>query len=143
MAQVIVAVFCVLVSLAALAASFYLPSFSYGFTGPATFPKAIAGLSLFISLGYLTNCLRAGPVTVRLLPDRRQAGLVALFLLYVVMMPFAGFFTSSFAFSVILTAHLTPTGERWKTLPVSLGLTLCTLGLIYFVFVINLNVFLP
>jgi hypothetical protein len=143
MAQILFACGLIMYFSACLVAAFFLPTFEYGSTGPATFPKAISSMSILISAGFLLNSLKHRNTGESLLPDLQQAGVLLLFLAYVVIMPIIGFMPSSFVFMVVLSLYLSEPGKRLKSLPVSLISTTVVLAIIYCIFAVQLNVFLP
>ena len=111
------------------------------------FPYVTFGFVIVLSLGLLASTfVPSMEVTLpegywRRIVGRRRMITLGLFCLYLFLMPVVGFLPASAGFILIVVATLSPQPRR--DLPIAAAITAGVIGIIYFVFVYWLQVFLP
>jgi len=134
---------CLIGTAGLFAATFSLPTYEFGTTGPATFPR-LASIVLFgLNGGLLFRALiKKEKIKPALLPNARQAMMVVFLIIYILLLPYIGFIISSLIFATGVSLWLS--GEKTgRAIAKACALSLvCVLG-IYYVFDVLLMVFLP
>ncbi|MEE9240014.1 MAG: tripartite tricarboxylate transporter TctB family protein [bacterium] len=130
--------------------SFALPPAPYGTMGPALFPRVllIALFPLCAALfmkGFLLD-LRTRPEPMRAFSEwfhdyRNVLASYALFFIFVLAIPWAGYMVSGFVFLLFMQVALGPKG--WAKVPQFVAVTIGVLAGLYFIFRVVLLVLLP
>ena len=130
-------------------ASFFMPTFeefSNNFTNPTTFPKLLSGFFIFVSAGHLLYVIRQNKTareSSKFTFTRKQLILLGILTVYLIVLPIVHFIPATIAFMLILTAFLLPDGERKKGMVIGAVITAVLISAIYYLFAVQLNVFLP
>lgn len=120
-----------------------LPTMDYSLTGPATFPRITCILSFVFSTILLVKSLVATEaVDPSDRPNIRQVTALSGFIIYVILLQMVGFVPMSLAFIIGATLCLTDT-RNWKEFCKASTISVVTVGTIYWVFEVQLKVFLP
>ena len=136
-----------------LAASFEIREPDYGVLSPATWPRVIIAVLTFLSLIYLVQSIRMGVPEAA--PDKDSpwsiAGFIAhwrnvfwvfaLFLVYLLTMPYLGMLIGGLAFVFLLLNALG--GWQPRQLVLHGTIALVTVGGMWSLFTFGLHVFLP
>ncbi len=132
-----------------LVASFDIREPDYGQLSPAAWPRAVLGATALLSLIYLVQSLRAGPSQVATEGPRGLAGFAAhwrnvlwvfaLFLAYLLAMPWIGMLLGGIAFAFLL---LTALGGL-RLAPRHAAIALVAVGGVWALFTFGLEVILP
>ena len=147
MNKVFISVLFLLASIGFFIASFYMPTFvefSNNFTNPTTFPKLLSGFFVFISAGHLYYIIRNDKTcNEKIILTKKQIILLLILTLYIIALPLIHFIPATILFMLTLTAFLLPEGEKKKGMLIGGAITVVLISIIYYLFVIQLNVFLP
>ena len=139
------------------AASFDIREPDYGQLSPATWPRVIVGILTFLSVIYLVQSIRKGvpePEAAGAVDETRPGGIAgffsywrnvfwcfALFLAYLLTMPYLGMLLGGLAFVFLLLNALGGWGP--KQLALHAVIALVTVGGMWSLFTFGLHVLLP
>jgi|GEM_PF-4317954 len=142
----ICAVALILASLFMIQATSQLEELAYQVLSNKLFPYVTFAFVILLSLGLLVSTFVTPELVLpadywRRIVSRRRLIMLGLFCVYLVVMPWIGFLTTSAIFMLATVAALSP--NLRKDLPIAVTLTAGIIGLIYLVFVHWLQVFLP
>ena len=135
--------FCCLVAGILLHESYKIQNFGFGYAGPEVFPKAITGIFLVMSIILLVkSILRRENYDKELILNKRQALMFGAFIVYVLAIKYVGYLYSTPLYIAATILYLVPNRnvtEVVKAIAISIGTT----ALVYYVFAVELKVFLP
>ena len=130
--------------------SFGLPPAPYETMGPALFPRvlliALFPLCAALFVKSLLNDLRSRPEPMRAFTEwfyiyRNVLVSYALFFIFALTLPWAGYVVSGFVFLLLMQVALGPKG--WGKVPQFIAVTVGVLAGLYFIFRVVLLVLLP
>ena len=130
--------------------SFALPPAPYGTMGPALFPRvlliALFPLCAALFVKSLLNDLRSKPEAMRAFTEwfyiyRNVLASYALFFIFVLAIPWAGYMVSGLVFLLFMQVALGP--KSWAKVPQFFAVTIGVLAGVYFIFRVVLLVLLP
>ncbi|MEM0922308.1 MAG: tripartite tricarboxylate transporter TctB family protein [Pseudomonadota bacterium] len=144
-----VAIALVLIAGGLMVASFDIREPDYGQLSPAAWPRVILGAVLLLGAIYLVQSLREGPrAAAQAAPEglmafishwRNVLWVFALFLIYLLALPFVGMLIGAMVFVFLL---LTVLGGIGRT-PIHLAIALVSVGGMWALFTYGLGVLLP
>ncbi len=149
-ADTVIGAILVVLIITLFAMSFALPPAPYGTMGPALFPRvlliALFPLCAALFVKNLLGDLKMRPEALRPFAEwfkdyRNVLASYALFFMFALALPWAGYVVSGFVFLLLMQVVLGP--KSWAKVPQYLAVTIGVLAGLYFLFRVVLLVLLP